>query len=315
MRRPVGSQISATESKTRLGFMLDRVTVQHWLTDLVLRTLIWLTKRLPYKSRVRVMGQIVSGGIARVAGYRKRAERNLALVFPQMPKPELRKLAKAACDNAGRTVIENYSLNDLAKVVRKGKIVGDGMTALRAALDVGRPVIFATGHFGNYEALRILLKDQGIIIGALYRPMKNPFFNAHYVEAMQSVSGPMFAQGRSGTRGFVKHLRAGGPLVLLYDIYSGSSPEIPFMGQPTRTAQSIGELALKFDALVLPYFCIRNADGITFQTELEAPVEGDSPEAIMIELNRRLEQKVYAHPEQWFWIHRRWKNILGVSAN
>lgn len=311
MPRPVRSQTFATKTGTRF----NRVTVQHWLTDLVFRTLIWLTKRLPYKMRVQLMGQIVSGGIARVAGYRKRAERNLALVFPQMPKPEIRKLAKAACGNAGRTIIENYSLNDLAQVVRQGDITGDGMTALRAALDVGRPVIFATGHFGNYEALRILLKDQGIKIGALYRPMKNPFFNAHYVEAMQSVSGPMFAQGRNGTRGFVKHLRAGGPLVLLYDIYSTSSPEIPFMGQPTRTPQSIGELALKFDALVLPYFCIRNADGITFQTELEAPVEGDSPEAIMIELNRRLERKVYAHPEQWFWIHRRWKNILGVPAN
>ena len=311
MPRPVESQTSASKSEPRF----NRVTVQHWLTNLVLRTLIWLTKRLPYKMRVRLMGQIVSGGIARLAGYRKRAERNLALVFPQMANSEIRKLAKAACDNAGRTVIENYSLNDLAKVVRQGEITGSGMTALRSALEVGRPVIFATGHFGNYEALRILLKDEGITIGALYRPMKNPFFNAHYVEAMQSVSGPMFAQGRSGTRGFVKHLRAGGPLVLLYDIYSGSSPEIPFMGQTSRTAQSIGEFALKFDALVLPYFCIRNTDGITFQTELEAPVEGDSPEAIMIELNRRLERKVYAHPEQWFWIHRRWKNILGVPAD
>ena len=311
MRRHAESQ--TTTSKCEVRF--DKLTVQHWLTNLVLRTLILLTKRLPYKMRVRLMGRIVSGGIARLAGYRKRAERNLALVFPQMPKPEIRKLAKAACDNAGRTVIENYSLNDLAKVVRQGEITGDGMTSLRSALDVGRPVIFATGHFGNYEALRILLKDQGIIIGALYRPMRNLFFNAHYVEAMQSVSGPMFAQGRGGTRGSVKHLRAGGLLVLLYDVYSGNSPEIPFMGQSTRTAQGIGELALKFDALVLPYFCIRNTDGITFQTELEAPVEGDNPEEIMIELNKRLERKVYAHPEQWFWIHRRWKNILGAPSD
>ena len=311
MRHTTGSQTSASKSKVLLAL----AKVQHWLSDLVLRTLIWLAKRLPYKMRVRLMGEIVAGGIARLAGYRKRAERNLALVFPQMPAPEIRKLARAACNNAGRTVIENYSLKGLTKVVRQGKITGDGMAPLRSALDVGRPVIFATGHFGNYEALRILLKDQGIIVGALYRPMQNPFFNAHYVEAMQSVSGPMFAKGRSGTRGFVKHLRMGGPLVLLYDIYSGSSPEIPFMGQPTRTAQSIGELALKFDALVLPYFCIRNADGITFRTELEAPVEGESPTEIMIELNRRLERKVYAHPEQWFWIHRRWKNILGIAAN
>ncbi|MCF6443396.1 lysophospholipid acyltransferase family protein [Nereida sp. MMG025] len=287
-----------------------RGTLSEWLIDRVLRGLIGGLRLIPFKQRVRLMGWIVSGGIARVAGYRKRAERNIALVYPDMSAARRRSLAKAACNNAGRTIIENYSGNDLERHITGAQIEGEGLAALQAAQAEGRPVLLMTGHFGNHEVPRILLHKQGFNIGGLYRPMRNPFFNEHYVKTMTDVSGPVFEQGPRGTRGFVKHLRAGGALVLLFDIFDYEGAELQFMGQPTLTATTAGELKQKFDAVVIPFFGIRQADGHSFRVVLERPVDGDTPEQVMQALSHRLEARVQDDPAQWFWIHRRWKNII-----
>lgn len=287
-----------------------RGSKKDWIIDRAIRSLIATLRLVPFKPRVRIMGWIVANAVSRIAGYRRRAERNIALIYPDMPKAAQKALAKAACNNAGRTIIENYSTQDLAHHIRDVEIEGPGLAALRDAQDAGRPVLLVTGHYGNYEVPRLLLHQHGFNVGGLYRPMRNPFFNEHYVQTMTNVSGPVFEQGRRGTRGFVKHLRAGGALVILFDIFFHAGAELDFLGQPTRTALTAGELSQKFDALVIPFFGMRQKDGTSFRVLLEAPVEGETPTAIMQEVSNRLAQHIERDPSQWFWIHRRWKNII-----
>ena len=277
-----------------------------WLTDRVLRAVIGVVMRMPYEQRVPAMGRILRGGIAPLAGYRKRAERNLAMIYPAMPAQQRREIANGCCDNFGRTLIENYSWREFGRRLQATQATGAGLAALADAAAQKRPVIFVTGHFGNHEAPRHILTALGHNIGGLYRPMGNTFFNAHYAQTMTSWGGPVFAQGRKGTMGFVRHLKSGGMGTLLFDV-SASGPAIPFLGHPAHTATSAADIAIKIGAVVIPYFGIRQPDGLSFNVEVEAPIDLDTPHNMMGNITARLEAQVTRNPDQWFWVHRRWK--------
>ena len=279
----------------------------HFAINLAARGLIGLALTLPYRWRVPLVGWLMRRVIGPVAGYGARARENLALVWPDRPLAEREAIAAAALDNAGRTLIENYSTRDFLARAQAIEPEGPGYAALIEARNAGRPVILVSGHFGNYEAARASLVARGFQIGGLYRNLSNRYFNAHYVRTMQAFGGPVFPQGRAGTAGFVRHLKAGGQLVLLFDQDVPGAPALPFLGQPARTALSAAELALRMQADLIPFFATRQADGLSFKVTLDRPIPHDRPETMMLAVTLALEARVEAQPGQWFWIHRRWK--------
>ena len=117
----------------------------------------------------------------------------------------------------------------------------------------------------------------------------------------------MFPQGRRGTAGFVRHLRAGGQLVLLFDQHVFEAPVLDFMGKPARTALSAAELALRYNAVLIPFYGIRQPDGLSFETLLEAPIAHSDPKQMTQALNDSLAARIRHDPKQWFWVHRRWR--------
>ena len=279
----------------------------HYLTNAFIVGLIRLALVLPYKARIAFVGWVVQHVIGPVAGYRARALENLAMIWPQMPQERRAEIASKCLNNVGRSFIENYSARDFPKRMAKNTPTGAGVAALEKAAEQGKPVIVVTGHYGNYEAMRACLVARGYDIGGLYRNMKNPYFNAHYVQTMEAFGGPVFPQGRRGTAGFVRHLKDGGQLVLLFDQHVFGAPALDFLGQPANTALSAAELALRYDALLIPFYGIRQADGVSFDTVLEAPVPHSDAVTMTQALNDSLTARVKADPEQWFWVHRRWR--------
>jgi KDO2-lipid IV(A) lauroyltransferase len=280
---------------------------QDWVTDRVLRGAIWLALRLPIRARLWLMGRLVRHVVAPLAGYRQRAEDNLAHIWPDMSAAERRRLADLVADNAGRTMIDNYDVDGLLRRMADTQVSGDGLDAVEAAKAKGQPVLFVTGHFGNFEAPRAALVARGYRIGGLYRPMSNPYFNAHYAANMHALSDPVFEQGRRGTMGLIKHIREGGMGVLLFDVYDSAGVTMNFMGQPAPTLTSAADIALRTGALLVPFFGVRKPDGVGFDVIFEAPVAHSDPVEMMRDVTRRLEARIRDHPEQWFWIHRRWK--------
>lgn len=282
--------------------------MSHYLSNVLIVGIIKIALMIPYTARVRGVGWLVQHVIGPVAGYRKRALDNLELICPEMAQADRRAIASNCLNNVGRTFIENYSANDFLKRMAGNLPHGPGLDALTKAAQMGQPVILVTGHFGNYEATRAALTARGFDIGGLYRDMKNPYFNAHYVKTMESFGGPVFPQGRKGTAGFVRHLKDGGQLVLLFDQHVHYAPILDFVGEPARTAPSAAELALRYNALLIPFYSTRMPDGVSFDCELEAPVaHGDALEMTQ-QLNDSLSARIKAHPEQWFWVHRRWRS-------
>ncbi len=292
----------SSPGQDRPPFRLD-----HFAVNLGLRGLIGTALLLPYPVRVAFVGWLMRRVIGPIAGYRTRARENLHLIWPDQTETDRNRIADQVLDNAGRTLIENYSTK--AFMARAAEITPEGLgyQALVTARDQKRPVILVSGHFGNYEAARAALVAKGFVIGGLYRNLSNRYFNAHYVKTMQAFGGPVFPQGRAGTAGFVRHLKEGGQLVLLFDQDVPGAPALPFLGRPARTALSAAELALRLKADLIPFFAIRQPDGLGFSVTLDAPIAPSDPETMMREVTVALETRVLADPGQWFWIHRRWK--------
>lgn len=282
-------------------------TLADYLQNLVLRGAIGAALALPRRWRVPAFGWLVSRVIAPLAGFPKRIRANLAHVRPDLTSTEVAALCRRVPDNFARTLIENYATGELLELGRQTRPTGPGVPALQEARAAGRPILLVTGHFGNYEVPRAALIARGWTVGGLYRPMNNRFFNEHYAATMHRLGGPVFPRGRTGTAGFLRHLRGGGAGVLLIDQYFHSGADLDFFGKPAPTALSAAEIALKIDALMVPFFGIRRPDGLTFEAVFGAPIPRSDPVTMTQAFNAALEAQVEAHMDQWFWIHRRWK--------
>lgn len=277
------------------------------LQNLALRGLIGALLRLPYRWRVPLCGWVLTWLVAPVAGWRRRIRRNLDRALPGLTRAERRRVLRGVPDNMGRTIIEIYSGAEFTRRAAAPPLEGAGVAALAAAHRDRRPVILVSGHFGNYDASRAALIARGYPVGVLYKPMRNARFNAHYLAAMAAIGQPLFARGRQGLADMVRHLKAGGMLGLLIDQHMRHGARLTFFGLPAATALSAAELALRYDALVIPTYAVRQPDGLSFRVLVEPPIPRGTPEAMTQALNDSLEAMVRRYPDQWFWVHRRWK--------
>ena len=279
------------------------------------QTLIGAFRLLPYRRRVPAMGWVFAHLAAPLAGWRRRIRDNLALARPDLPASEVRRLTRAVPDNAGRALMEIYSgPRFLTQVNATDPLCGPGLPALEQAAAAGRPVIIACAHFGNYDAMRAGLAARGWPIGALYRPMNNAAFNRHYIPAIEAIAQPLFPRGRAGLGGMLRFLKAGGMLCLGFDQFDRHGASLRFFGLPTETVLTPAELALKYQALLVPVAGIRQPDGLSFRVQVGEPIPPSDAATMMQALNDDLERLVRAHMDQWFWVHRRWKSAPGSEV-
>lgn len=273
----------------------------------VLSGVIGAAMALPYRARVPLMGAFVRGTIGPLTGYRRRAAANVARVWPELDSAARRRIARDCLDNAGRTLIENYSWAEFGHRLAATQPRGPGLAAVAEAQAAGQPVLFVTGHFGNYEAPRQVLARMGYSIGGLYRPAANALFNEHYARTMTETSGPVFESGHAGTMAFARHLKRGGMGTILFDVRDTRGDALPFLGKPALTSLGAATIALRTGALVVPYFGTRLANGLDFAVDIEAPIAPAGEQAMTLAMNARLEARIAADPGQWFWVHDRWK--------
>ncbi|MCR8726310.1 lysophospholipid acyltransferase family protein [Frigidibacter sp. ROC022] len=275
--------------------------------DLAVRGMIGAVRLLPYRARIATMGWLTARVIAPLAGWGKRVRGNLAHTTPDLPEAEIRRLIRRVPDNFGRALMEIYSAPEFIARVRDLTPTGAGVEALREARDSGRPVILVTGHFGNYDAPRAWLIAHGYKVGGLYNPMRNAWFNDHYVAAISGIGTPVFPRSRKGMAEMIRFLKSGGMVGMVIDQYMSHGELLDFLGQPAPTALSAAELALKYDALLVPIYGIRQPDGLGFDIRIEPPIPASDPVTMTQALNDSLTALVRDHMDQWFWIHRRWK--------
>ena len=279
---------------------------RYFVENMALRTIIGGMGILPYSWRVPMMGRVMRL-VAPLAGYDKRVRDNLALTSPQLSSDEVDRITAEVCDNVGRTISELYAGAAFRKRAWNAQVTGEGLAAFEAARAEGRPVVLVTAHFGNYDAARSKLTQMGHPMGSLYRRMANPYFNTHYVKAIEATSKPMFEQGKRGMVELVRHLKKGGIIAIVADVHTNRGLELPFFGQAADTSLVPAELALKYNAAFIPVYGIRKENGLDFEVRMNAEVPASDAETMTRAVLQDLEDVARDHMGQWFWIHRRWK--------
>ena len=268
---------------------------------------------LPYAMRVRFVGWIVQTVLAPLSGWNKRVHANLDLVTPEMPEAEKRRIAARVANNVGRTLIEIYSGDAFLARVKNAPQSGPGVQALKEARFQSRPIVLLTAHIGNYDAVRGSLAQAGHTMAALYKPMRNVSFNDHYVKAVEHIASPVYPTTGRGIASLIAHLRDGGTIGIVGDIGATGAPLLSFFDTPAHTPTSAAEWAVKYDALLIPIYGLRQPDGLTFKIYVDEPIPHGTPEDMMQAYNDSVEAITRENMDQWFWIHKRWKRAGGSS--
>lgn len=288
-----------------------RKRVRDVVVNVVLRVFFGIGMALPYSWRVRGMGWISARVFAPLAGYPARIRVNLALVCPDLPASEVAQIVRDVPDNATRTLVEIFSGDEFLDRAANAPVVGaEWLAEIEAAQKVGRPVMLVSGHYGNYDVVRGFFARRGYRIGGLYNPMSNPHFNERYVAAISRISQPVFPRGRHGMGQMLRFLKGGGMLGILIDQHMAHGAPLKFFGRRALTALSAAEMALKYDALVVPVYGRRLPDGLNFELIFDPPIPHTTPEEMTQALNDSLEAQVRADMKQWLWIHRRWRDAV-----
>ena len=257
------------------------------------------------------------GTVARTVGpwlpVSRVADSNLRLALPELDAPARRRVVRDVWDNLGRTVGELPHVAALQQEAAGPGWVLEGEEIVQALAAQGGPVIFFSGHIGNWEVLPAVAARYGLPMASLYRAASNPLVDRVIVDLRRQAAGaPMFAKGTAGARKMLTHLSQGGVLAMLMDQKMNDGIEARFFGRPAMTAPALAALALRLRCPVVPAHVERLGPArfrLVCDPPLPLPGTGNRAADVLVltqMVNDRLEQWIRARPGEWLWLHRRW---------
>jgi|GEM_PF-198743 len=247
---------------------------------------------------------------------RRTVMENLALAFPERSEAERRGIARATYRHLGRAAPEFLLAPALGREELDRLFVYQGWERFEEARARGRGVIACTGHLGNFELLAAAHNLKGVPITMITRRMGRMGANDAWrrARARAGVEELVVRKGET-LKAAVRALRQGRVLGYVIDQNQPRHRAVfpTFFGVPAATSPAPAILALRTGAAVIFIAAIALADGrhrVVIEGPLTVPRSGDRERdvlAFMQDLNDRLERMVRAHPDQWYWLHRRWK--------
>jgi len=242
-----------------------------------------------------------------VLGIRRSVvNQQLSAVFPGQTQGEINRLASAVYRHLGQMVAETFSTD--ASHLAEQVSVAPGWGALDRALAKGRGVLAVTAHLGNFELGGRILAERYRVLDVV-KPMRNKLFD-QYLQKERARHGiatvPMAESGRA----VLTHLRSGGLVTLLVDQNAGrEGVRTDFLGLPASTWPGAARLAVRTGSPVVPVAILRQADGrhVLHIGEALDPVGDTDITAFTARISAAVETYIWQQPEQWFWVHRRWK--------
>ncbi len=293
----------------RPRFTRSLLAPRHWPAWLG-AGVIWLIARLPQRA-LMWLGRRLGALVRLVPSERRRiAAANIALCFPELDAAARAALVDANLRDIGLMLVE-FALGWMGSERRMAAIPTriEGLQHLEAARAQGKGVLLVGGHFSHLE-LCARLVSRRIRIAGMYRRMDSAVFEWVVLRARLDYADAMFE--KDDLRGTVKYLRGGGTLWYApdQDMRSKDTVFVPFFGVPAATITATHHLARMSGALVIPFFHRRLPDGGGYALRLGAPLDGfpgADAAADTARVNACIEQMVRAAPEQYLWVHKRFK--------
>ncbi|MGD8175984.1 LpxL/LpxP family Kdo(2)-lipid IV(A) lauroyl/palmitoleoyl acyltransferase [Marinimicrobium sp. ARAG 43.8] len=271
----------------------------------------WLVSRLPYRAQM-TLGRGMGRMVWRLAKSRRRtALRNLALCFPDLTSPQRETLARANIESTAQALFETGMAWFWPRRRLEKLYTIEGLEHLQQARDEGQGVVLLAMHFTHLDLGAKLLCLSHSLDG-LYRPHKNPVYDWIQRRGRERFSGGV-AIAREDMRLMVRRLRQGRPVWYAPDQdYGPRRPHVfvPFCGIPAATVTATTQLMRMGRARIIPFTHYRRADGTGYDIKVYPPLTdlptGDEKEDAR-RVNQFIEARVRECPEQYMWVHRRFK--------
>ena len=241
--------------------------------------------------------------------------RNLELAFPEMKPAERRRILRQVFNNLGRQLAEfclfpQYTRENVGQVA-----IYDGFENYEHASARGKGVIYLTAHFGGWELSSFVHSLNGYPMRILVRSLDNPYLDA-LVDRYRTLHGNTAIRKQEFARGVLEAMRAGEAVGILMD--QNMAPQqgvfVDFFGIPACTASIVARVALRTDAAVVPSFAIWDPEIRRYKLRADPALElvrtGDDEADILANtatFTKVIESYARRYPEQWLWVHRRWK--------
>ncbi len=288
-----------------------------WSQYLALRTVSGFMHCFDVEQNLQTAAHIGSLFYRLSASRRKRVLDNITASFPEWPADRVAEVGRRSIQHMfqlflvdAMVLARRVTETSWPNYTRFGELKGALERLIR-----GQPTIFITGHCGNWELLGYTLSVVGYPVHALARPLDNPLLN-RWVLGMREARGMRIITKWGATPILQDILTSGGQVAFIADQNAGDQGLfVPFFGRLASSYKSIGLLAMRHEVPIIAGFA-RRLDG-RFQYELSAmdvinPRDwADKPDPlfyITARYNRAIELMIRAAPEQYLWVHRRWKS-------
>jgi KDO2-lipid IV(A) lauroyltransferase len=298
------------DSQVKAGIMQVRYFIEASIAKAILGTY-----QLAGLRAGSYLGSLVGRFLGSVVSEGKLAATNINRALPHLSAAEQAEVNKKLWDNLGR-VLGEFPHLDRIYAESETRLIQQGVEHVEAVRGEGKPVIFVSGHFGNWEMTIIGIQRLVGDTGAIYRRANNPYMEK-WITGKRGVFMPIpIMKGKEGARDMLKLLKSGKPLAALIDQRLNTGDPIDFFNRPTRAPSAVVKLARKLDIPLVPTRIIRRDDGpdATHFKQIFYPairvaktddMQGDI-DASMREIYDYFEAWISERPAEWFWAHNRW---------
>jgi len=233
---------------------------------------------------------------------------NIKIFSKNLSESESKGIIDNMWRNYGMTFIEYIFLDYFRKNNNHMKITG--LNNIYEQIEGGKPVIFVSGHFANFELMSMEITKKNINLATIYRPLNNFFLNP-LMEFLRKkyVCKNQIKKGINGVRESIEFIKKKHSIALMIDQRVSEGEKVSFFGKPSLTTTLPAQLALKYDLKIIPVFIerIKNDEfKLEFQKEIN-PNNFKNKLELTKELNIILEKMISKNPNQWIWTHNRWK--------
>ena len=260
----------------------------------------------------RVLGKML-GTLAwhLVRQQRRKALLHIGMAFPEWDETRRRGVIRAMFQHFGMSVFEIAWLWNMDLATRDRMTTFEGEEKVLKFIDEGRGVVLFTGHLGNWEWLSIAVGLFGRPTYVLQRERESPEMNRYITAFRARVGVQSIDRGTSASaRQMIQAMRSGGILAFLLDQNMRTeSVKVPFFGMPALTPIGPVKFAIRTESMVVTAMQERRPDGkhhIRFSEPIECR-RGDDPVALAALITAELEAQIRRVPEQWVWMHDRWR--------
>ena len=288
--------------------------VKYFIEYLLLSVLGWFLAYLP-KGIAVWLGRRLGGLYYRFSPFRRKvAQTNLKLAKLDSCA------AKAVFENVGLTMTEFARFWRLNKGFFETQIYGADLVNLQEALKAGRGAILVTGHFGNWELVGAFIRQSGFPLDVVVKEQRNPLVD-RWIDRNRTRQGVGIIKTGVATRSVVRSLSEGRLVAFVSDQYVGDDGVgVDFLGLLTTVSKGPAAFAVRLGIPIITGFLVRTGPWkfkVVIFPALWPNASADREKEIL-RLTRaytsRLEELVRQHPDQYLWMHRKWKNLVDYKT-